>query len=83
LPLKVETPLSRVADVLNGLPSVAAWQERVYKDLHAHPERARAAGRVEQDIPVNHSEFFASVIEPTLSMGTQALVVAALAYLAK
>ena len=25
-------------DVLNGLPSVSAWQERVYKDLHAHPE---------------------------------------------
>jgi len=46
-------------------------------------ERARAAGRVEQDIPVNHSEFFAPVIEPTLSTGTQALVVAALAYLAK
>jgi amidohydrolase len=45
--------------------------------------RARAAGRVEQDIPVNHSEFFAPVIEPTLSTGTQALVVAALAYLAK
>jgi amidohydrolase len=46
-------------------------------------ERARAAGRVEKDIPVNHSEFFAPVIEPTLSTGTQALVVAALAYLAK
>ena len=46
-------------------------------------EHARAAGRVEQDIPVNHSEFFAPVIEPTLSTGTQALVVAALAYLAK
>src|SRR5438093_9987976 len=45
--------------------------------------RARAAGRVEQDIPVNHSEFFAPVIEPTLSTGTQALVIAALAYLAK
>jgi hippurate hydrolase len=38
---------------------------------------------VEQDIPVNHSEFFAPVIEPTLSTGTQALVVAALAYLVK
>jgi amidohydrolase len=46
-------------------------------------ERARAAGRLEQDIPVNHSESFAPVIEPTLSTGTQALVVAALAYLAK
>jgi len=46
-------------------------------------ERARAAGRVEQDIPVNHSEFFAPVIEPTLSTGTQTLVVAALTYLTK
>ena len=41
------------------------------------------AGRVEQDIPVNHSEFFAPVIEPTLSVGTQAMVVAAMTYLAK
>jgi len=46
-------------------------------------QRALNAGRVEQDIPVNHSEFFAPVIEPTLSHGTQALVVAALTYLAK
>jgi hippurate hydrolase len=46
-------------------------------------EQALKANRVEQDIPVNHSEFFAPVIEPTLSAGTQALVVAALTYLAK
>jgi amidohydrolase len=46
-------------------------------------ERAFKAGRVEQEIPVNHSEFFAPVIEPTLSIGTQALSVAALTYLAK
>ena len=46
-------------------------------------ERAFKAGRVEHDIPVNHSEFFAPVIEPTLSTGTQALVVAALTYLLK
>jgi hippurate hydrolase len=46
-------------------------------------QRALDAGRVEQDIPVNHSEYFAPVIEPTLSNGTQALVIAALAYLAK
>jgi amidohydrolase len=45
--------------------------------------RALKADRVEQDIPVNHSEFFAPVIEPTLSIGTQALVVAALTYLSK
>jgi hypothetical protein len=46
-------------------------------------EQALKAGRVEQDIPVNHSEFFAPVIEPTLSVGTQALVVAALTNLSK
>jgi hippurate hydrolase len=46
-------------------------------------QQALAAGRLDQDIPVNHSEFFAPVIEPTLSNGTQALVVAALTYLAK
>ena len=46
-------------------------------------ERAVKAGRVDQDIPVNHSEYFAPVIEPTLSVGTQALVVAAVTYLAK
>jgi hippurate hydrolase len=45
--------------------------------------KALKDGRVEQDIPVNHSEFFAPVIEPTLSIGTQALVAAALTYLTK
>jgi hippurate hydrolase len=46
-------------------------------------ERARKAGTVERDIPVNHSEFYAPVIQPTLSTGTQALIVAALTYLSK
>ena len=46
-------------------------------------EKARKAGRIAQDIPVNHSEFYAPVIEPTLSTGTRALVVAAMAYLSK
>ncbi|MDQ3901807.1 MAG: amidohydrolase [Actinomycetota bacterium] len=44
--------------------------------------RAAEAGRVAQDIPVNHSANFAPVIQPTLDTGTQALVVAALAWLA-
>ena len=30
--------MSSVTDVLNGLASVSGWQDRVYKDLHAHPE---------------------------------------------
>jgi amidohydrolase len=45
-------------------------------------DRARRAGRVAQDVPVNHSATFAPVVQPTLDTGTQALVVAALAWLA-
>ncbi|QSQ27137.1 amidohydrolase [Pyxidicoccus parkwayensis] len=44
--------------------------------------RAQEAGRLAQDIPVNHASNFAPVIQPTLDTGTQALVVAALAWLA-
>jgi amidohydrolase len=43
--------------------------------------QAQQAGRVQQDIPVNHSPAFAPVIQPTLDTGTQALVTAALAWL--
>jgi hippurate hydrolase len=45
-------------------------------------DAAEKAGRVAQDIPVNHSARFAPVVQPTLDTGTQALVVAALAWLA-
>ena len=45
--------------------------------------RGRRSGTVSQDIPGNHSPFFAPVIDPTLSMGVQAQVVAALSYLSK
>lgn len=43
---------------------------------------ADSAGRIAEDIPVNHSPRFAPVIQPTLDTGTQALTVAALAWLA-
>jgi amidohydrolase len=43
---------------------------------------AERTGRVAQDVPVNHSAAFAPVVQPTLDTGTQALVVAALAWLA-
>ncbi|MDT5148397.1 MAG: hypothetical protein QOI01_130 [Mycobacterium sp.] len=43
--------------------------------------KAEQAGRVSQDIPVNHSAAFAPVLQPTLDTGTEALVVAALAWL--
>ncbi|MEX0427118.1 amidohydrolase [Nocardioides sp. DS6] len=42
---------------------------------------AEQAGRIAQDIPVNHSATFAPVLQPTLDTGTQALVVGALAWL--
>jgi hippurate hydrolase len=45
--------------------------------------KAVAAGRTNQDIPVNHSPEFAPVVQPTMDAGTQALVVAALAWLAE
>lgn len=45
-------------------------------------QQAEQAGRISEDIPVNHSPFFAPVIQPTLDTGTQALVVAALSWLA-
>jgi hippurate hydrolase len=44
--------------------------------------RAEEAGRIAEDVPVNHSPTFAPVIQPTLDTGTQALVAAALAWLA-
>jgi hippurate hydrolase len=44
---------------------------------------AQEAGRIAQDIPVNHSAAFAPVLQPTLDTGTSALAVAALAWLSK
>ncbi|MGI9162473.1 MAG: amidohydrolase [Mycobacterium sp.] len=42
---------------------------------------AEAAGRIASDIPVNHSPHYAPVIQPTLDIGTEALVAATLAWL--
>ena len=44
-------------------------------------QRAAEAGRVSENIPVNHSPTFAPVIQPTLDTGTRAMVSAALAWL--
>lgn len=49
-----------------------------------HPptyQTAADAGRINQDIRVNHAATFAPVIQPTLDTGTAALVTAALAWL--
>jgi amidohydrolase len=47
----------------------------------ARYQQAEAAGRLSQDVPVNHSADFAPVLQPTLDTGTAALTVAALAWL--
>jgi hippurate hydrolase len=44
---------------------------------------AAEAGRVGQEVPVNHSPGFAPILQPTLDTGTQALIVATLARLAR
>jgi amidohydrolase len=43
---------------------------------------AEKAGRIQDDIPANHSPKFLPVLQPTLRTGTEALVAAALAWLA-
>lgn len=45
--------------------------------------RAAAAGAVDRDIPSNHSPLFAPVIEPTLTVGVEALVTAAREWLGR
>ncbi|NYI90598.1 hippurate hydrolase [Amycolatopsis endophytica] len=43
--------------------------------------RAITAGRFEQDVPSNHSPYFAPVLHPTLRTGVETLVVGALTFL--
>ena len=42
---------------------------------------AEAEGRIQDDIPSNHSPHFLPILQPTLRVGTEALVAAALAWL--
>jgi amidohydrolase len=62
-----------------GVPYTYWFIGGIEPQRYAEAERA---GRVAQDVPVNHSAGFAPVIQPTLDTGTEALVVAALAWLA-
>ncbi len=44
---------------------------------------AVAAGRVEQDVPSNHSSHFAPVLQPTIDRGVDAMVIAARTFLSQ
>lgn len=50
---------------------------------HGLYDAAEAEGRLTEDVPSNHSPFFVPALEPTLTRGTEAAVVAALAYLGR
>jgi len=62
-----------------GIPytywAIGGTDPQAYRD-------AEKAGRLQDDIPVNHSPKFLPVLQPTLRTGTEALVTAALAWLA-
>ena len=80
-----ELPLQSASEDFSDLP-VALGAPYTYwgiggVDARAYAE-ALAAGSVASDIPVNHSPYFAPVVQPTLDTGTSALVVAALEWLA-
>lgn len=61
-----------------GVPLVFWFWGGVDAEAYA---RALAAGTLETDIPTNHSAYFAPVLQPTLSRGVEALVIAAREFL--
>jgi len=81
VPMGLQTASEDFSDIPTalGVPYTYWGVGCVDPDTYRNAERA---GRVAQDIPVNHSAQFAPVIQPTLDTGTEALVVAALAWLA-
>ncbi len=79
-----ELPLQTASGDFSDIPTALGVPYTYWGIGGVDPElyrRAEAAGRVSQDIPVNHSAQFAPVVQPTLDTGTAALVVAALAWL--
>lgn len=78
--MPLQTASEDFSDIPNalGVPYTYWGIGGIDPDLYRRAERA---GRVAQDVPVNHSATFAPVIQPTLDTGTEALVVAALAWL--
>ncbi|PSR59097.1 MULTISPECIES: M20 family metallopeptidase [Nocardia] len=81
-----EMPMASASEDFSDIPNALGVPYTYWGVGGTDPEEFQAAlqaGRVMQDIPVNHSPNFAPVIEPTLRTGTEALVVAALAWLGR
>ena len=83
-PHAIELPLQSASEDFSDLPTALAAPYSYWGiggvDPHAYAQAAKA-GRVAQDIPVNHSPSFAPVLQPTLTTGTQAMTIAALTWL--
>ncbi|MEV6152988.1 amidohydrolase [Nonomuraea sp. NPDC052129] len=63
-----------------GVPSVFWGLGGIDPSQYARAERE---GRLAEDVPGNHSPFFAPLISPTLPMGVEALVTGALTWLSR
>ncbi|GLY66629.1 amidohydrolase [Amycolatopsis taiwanensis] len=77
----VSLPLQTASEDFSDIPSALGVPYTYWGIGGIDPGRyakAEQAGRIGQDIPVNHSARFAPVIQPTLDTGTQALAIAAL-----
>jgi hippurate hydrolase len=82
----VELPRQTASEDFSDIPRALGVPYTYWGIGGTDPEvyrKAQAAGRVAQDVPVNHSAAFAPVIQPTLDTGTEALAVAALAWLGR
>lgn len=80
----VDLPLQSASEDFSDVPVALGVPYTYWAIGGVDPERyaaAEAAGRLDQDIPANHSPAFAPVLRPTLDVGVRALVVAALAQL--
>ncbi len=84
--LATELPLQSASEDFSDLPTALGVPYTYWGIGGTDPDAYRAAveaGTVAKDVPVNHSPFFAPVVQPTLGTGTSALVVAALAWLGR
>lgn len=80
-PIPAQSASEDFSDIPNALGVPYTYWGIGGIDAQQYREAAEA-GTVAQAIPVNHAPTFAPVIQPTLDTGTQALVVAASAWLA-
>ncbi len=81
----LEQPLIMGAEDFGTFGTVAAIPSVFWYVGGTDPQRyaeAEQAGSLDQDVPSNHSPYFAPVLEPTLSVGIRTMVAAAREWLA-